>query len=114
MNASASPPAAADDLEHLAALVIGFSRGHAGLIAPFIDTPGPPPVVDALAHAALNSMAAALEQMAATPARTPVGWAAKARALATCIHVSRGRPDDIRGDAGLAASLVRDLADALG
>lgn len=104
MNAYTAPPR---DLSELAAIAVRFAQGHASLIEPYLDKPALPPVVDALANAALEALGRTLEAMAATPARTSAERTAKAMALRETFVGGC-----VEGDHGLAWSLVEDIIHA--
>ena len=87
----------ADRVIQLAAQVTTAHAVHAELCREI-------PAGDPSIEAELAGYYAALEELAATPANTPAGIEAKARALKTCFVGG-----SVEGDCGLALSLVTDI-----
>ena len=108
MNAYAVPTTG--NLIDLAAVVVQRSAEHRCIASEYAGRAGPPPPgVDALLSAALGAVLRALEAMAAVPARTPAGIAAKATALREMFVAGC-----VEGDCGLAWSLVEDVIHVFG
>ena len=102
MDAAVTDYAPAMGAVQLACQVMAADTLHARLC-------GAVPADEAAINTTLAGYYAGLEELAATPATTPAGLQAKARALATCFIGG-----SVEGDRGLAWSLVTDLLQSKG